>query len=154
MNSRRHQNDTKYFAELTFEEQAKAMNMNALQFRKQLAAHLRRADEEGKSTRDVLKTRLNLLRKILEAYTDQVKEPTISIQFVKGLEPPPPPSDPANSDTLATEVEDVFLCSQCHVRRSIREANIGADSLSFICDSCYLSNPPISHVDSTLDEIT
>jgi hypothetical protein len=130
------------------------MSMVALQFRNQLEAHLRRADKEGRSSRDILSTRLTLLRKILESYADQVKEPTISIQFVKNLEPPTPPSDATASDALATEVEDVFMCSQCHVRRSIREENIGADGLSFICDSCYLSNPPISHVDSTLDEIT
>jgi hypothetical protein len=89
MNPRRHQNDTKTFAELTFEEQVKAMNMNALQFRKQLRAHLRRADEEGRSRRAVLNARLDLLRNILDTYADEVREPAISIQFAKDAEPRP-----------------------------------------------------------------
>ncbi len=147
MNPRRHQNDTKTFAELTFAEQAKAMNMNALQFRKQLAAHLRRAEEERQSPREVLNARLNLLQNILGTYADQVKEPTISIQFDESSEPPTPPS------AITTEIEDWFMCLQCHVRRSIKEANMNSESMGFICDSCYLSNPPMSHVDSTLDEI-
>jgi len=42
MNPKRHKDDTKTFEELTFQEQAKTMNMTALQFRKQLKAHLRR----------------------------------------------------------------------------------------------------------------
>lgn len=84
MNPRRHQNDTKTFAELTFEEQAKAMNMNALQFRAQLRAHLRRAAKEARPRREVLNTRLNLLRNILDEYADQAKEPMISIKFSKG----------------------------------------------------------------------
>jgi hypothetical protein len=87
MNPRRHQNDSKTFAELTFEEQVKAMNMNALQFRKQLQAHLRRAAEEGRSRREVLNARLDLLRNILDAYADEVNEPTISIHFAKDAEP-------------------------------------------------------------------
>jgi hypothetical protein len=89
MNPRRHQNDTKTFAELTFEEQVKAMNMNALQFRKQLKAHLRRADEEGRSRREVLNARLDLLRNILDTYADEVREPAISIQFANDAEPRP-----------------------------------------------------------------
>jgi hypothetical protein len=68
MNQRRHQRDTKTFEQLTFVEQVKAMNMNALQFRKQLEAHLRRADEEGRNRSEVLNTRLDLLRNIISAY--------------------------------------------------------------------------------------
>jgi hypothetical protein len=46
------------------------MNMTALQFRKQLEAHLRRADNEGRSRDAVLKRRLGLLRNILDRYQD------------------------------------------------------------------------------------
>jgi hypothetical protein len=62
---RRHKNDTKTFDELTFEEQAKAMNMCALQFRKQLNAHLKRAVEEERQIQKVLRSRLDLLRSII-----------------------------------------------------------------------------------------
>jgi hypothetical protein len=95
MNPRRHQDDTKTFAELTFEEQAKAMSMRALQFRQELHAHLRRADEEGRVLRDVLNARLNLLRNILAFYADQLKEPTSSVHVRTGSEPHTPPSNPA-----------------------------------------------------------
>lgn len=84
MNSKRHQNGTKTFVQLTFEEQAKAMNMTALQFRKQLHAHLRRADEEGRSRLEVLSTRLNLLRRILDTYAQEIRQPTLSIHFCEG----------------------------------------------------------------------
>ena len=70
MQPRRHQNDTKTFEELSFEEQTKAMNMTALQFRKQLTAHLRRANEEGRSEQDVLRKRLKLLKNILDEHQD------------------------------------------------------------------------------------
>ena len=69
MNPPRHKNDTRTFAELTFQEQAKTMNMTALQFRNQLTAHLRRADEEGRPRGEVLTGRLSLLRRILEEYS-------------------------------------------------------------------------------------
>jgi hypothetical protein len=65
---RRHKGDTKTFEELNFQEQAQAMNMTALQFRKQLAAHLRRANEEGRSPSEVLRSRLQLLERILAEY--------------------------------------------------------------------------------------
>jgi len=65
------------------------MNMNALQFRKQLQAHLRRAAEEGRSRREVLNARLDLLRNILGAYADELRESGISIHFAKDAEPRP-----------------------------------------------------------------
>jgi hypothetical protein len=68
VNPRRHKDDTKTFEELTFQEQAKAMNMTALQFRRQLTAHLRRAGEEGRPQAEVLSARLGLLQRILEKY--------------------------------------------------------------------------------------
>jgi len=65
MGHRRHKQDTKTFEELTFRERALAMNMTALQFRKQLKAHLRRASAEYRDTDDVLRARLELLESIL-----------------------------------------------------------------------------------------
>jgi len=68
MNPRRHKGDTKTFEELTFQEQAKAMNMTALQFRKQLTAHLRRADAEGRASQRIARSRLRLLERILQDF--------------------------------------------------------------------------------------
>jgi hypothetical protein len=68
MNPRRHKHDTKTFEELTFMEQAKAMNMTALQFRKQLTAHLRRADEEDRASQQIVRARLRLLDRILKDF--------------------------------------------------------------------------------------
>lgn len=70
VNSRRHKRDTKTFEEENFREQAKTMNMTSLQFRKQLEAHLRRANDEGRSRDAVLKSRLGLLQRILNHYQD------------------------------------------------------------------------------------
>ncbi len=69
MSSKRHKGDTKTFEELTFQEQAKTMNMTALQFRKQLKAHLRRAHADGMSSQRILHTRLQLLERILRDFT-------------------------------------------------------------------------------------
>ena len=68
MRQRRHKDDTKNFDELTYEEQAKSLNMAALQFRKRLDAHLRRADSEGRLRSEVLEKRLSLLEGILADY--------------------------------------------------------------------------------------
>jgi len=68
MNPRRHKRDTKTFDELTFQEQAKTTNLTALQFRKQLAAHLRRADEEGRASQRIVRTRLRLLERTLKDF--------------------------------------------------------------------------------------
>lgn len=70
MNPRRHKRDSKNFEEETFQEQAKTMNMTALQFRKQLEAHLRRANAEGRERDTVVKSRLGLLQRILDHYQD------------------------------------------------------------------------------------
>jgi hypothetical protein len=61
-----HKGYTETFRELNFEEQAKAISMTALQFRKQVRAHMDRAAEEGKDVKQVVDARLGLLRKILE----------------------------------------------------------------------------------------
>jgi hypothetical protein len=68
MNPKRHKRDTKTFEELTFQEQAKTMNMTALQVRKQLAAHLRRAEEEGRASQRIVRMRLRLLERILKDF--------------------------------------------------------------------------------------
>jgi hypothetical protein len=82
---RRHKNDTKTFEELSFEEQTKAMNMTALHFRKQLAAHLRRANEEGRSGQDVLQKRLKLLENILDEHREHA-HPNLQVPFSPVLE--------------------------------------------------------------------
>jgi hypothetical protein len=68
MNPKRHKGDTKTFEELTFQEQTKTMNMTALQFRKQLTAHLRRAEAEGRASKRIVRTRLRLLESILQDF--------------------------------------------------------------------------------------
>jgi len=66
---RRHQNDSKTFEELTFKEQALAMNAAAAQFRKMLDANLRRAAAEGRGVDRVRATRVGLLERIVADYT-------------------------------------------------------------------------------------
>jgi hypothetical protein len=66
--SRRHKRDTRTFEELTFQEQAKTMNMTSLQFRKQLIAHLRRVEQEGRSPERVIRARLGLLERIISDF--------------------------------------------------------------------------------------
>lgn len=77
MNPRRHQDDTKTFEELTFNQQSLAMNMTALNFRRQLKAHLRRAQREGRDREDVLRRRPSLLEGILRDYP----RPQITVNF-------------------------------------------------------------------------
>ncbi len=61
-----HKNRTKTFEELTFQEQAKVISMTALQFRKQLRAHLKRAKEEQRDVKQIREARLDLLRRIVK----------------------------------------------------------------------------------------
>jgi hypothetical protein len=79
MNSRRHKTATKSFEELTFKEQNHAMNRNALEFRKQLTAHVRKAKEEGHCTQKVLTGRLRLLDRIFGHYAHEIDKPAISV---------------------------------------------------------------------------
>jgi hypothetical protein len=65
--------DTRAFSELTLEEQAKAMNVCALQFREQLNAHLKLAKAEGRPSRNILRSRLDLLRSIISDHEDEPK---------------------------------------------------------------------------------
>ena len=60
-----HANYRNTFEELTFQQQARSISMTALQFRKELKAHLRRAKEEGKEVDKIREARLDLLRRIL-----------------------------------------------------------------------------------------
>jgi len=70
---RRHKNDTRTFEELTFKEQALAMNAAAAQYRKMIDANLRRAEHEGHSVDRVLRTRLGLLERIIRDYQNPVR---------------------------------------------------------------------------------
>jgi len=67
---RRHQNDTKTFEELTFKEQALAMNAAAAQYRKMIDAHLRRAEAEGRPAGVVRRVGIGLLERIVLDYSD------------------------------------------------------------------------------------
>jgi hypothetical protein len=62
----RHRSDTAEFDDLDFHGQARAMNMTALQFRKQLVANLRRAEKLGRSRDDVIRARLGVLQRIID----------------------------------------------------------------------------------------
>jgi hypothetical protein len=75
LNVRRHKTVTKTFEELTFKEQNHAMNRNALEFRKQLTAHVRKAKSEGRCAKEVLKGRLRLLDRIFGYYANDIEKP-------------------------------------------------------------------------------
>ena len=75
LNVRRHKTVTKTFEELTFKEQNHAMNRNALEFRKQLTSHVRKAKAEGRCTKEVLKGRLRLLDHIFVHYANDIEKP-------------------------------------------------------------------------------
>jgi hypothetical protein len=77
LNSRRRKTVIKSFEELTFKEQNQAMNRNALQFRKQLNAHVRKAQAEGRCTKEVVKGRLRLLNRIFVHYTKDIETPAM-----------------------------------------------------------------------------
>jgi hypothetical protein len=79
LHPKRHKTVTKNFEELTFTEQNHAMNRNALQFRKQLTAHLRKARAEGRCTKTVLKGRIRLLDRIFGHYAKEIETPGTSV---------------------------------------------------------------------------
>jgi hypothetical protein len=66
-NRRRYRGDTKTFDELTFKEQAQAINMTAVQLRRQITAHLRRAEQEGRDLHRTHAVYTNLLECLLQA---------------------------------------------------------------------------------------
>jgi hypothetical protein len=78
LNSRRRKTVSKKFEDMTFKEQNQAMNRNALQFRRQLIVHLRKAKADGQSTKEVLNGRVRLLGRILGNYSKEIETPAIS----------------------------------------------------------------------------
>ena len=78
LSPRRHNTAKKSFEELTFEEQNHAMNRNALQFRRQLTAHVRKAKAEGRCTKELLNGRLRLLDRIFGHYAQELQAPAMS----------------------------------------------------------------------------
>jgi hypothetical protein len=77
LNQRRHKTATKSFDELTFEEQNHAMNRNALEFRTQLASHVRKAQAEGRCAKTILRGRLRLLDRIFGHYAKEIETPAV-----------------------------------------------------------------------------
>ena len=77
MNTKRHKTATKSFDELTFREQNLAMNRSAVEFRKQLTAHVRKAKAEGHCTKEVLKGRIRLLDRIFGHYAHEIETPAV-----------------------------------------------------------------------------
>jgi hypothetical protein len=66
LSTRRHKTVSKSFEDMSFKEQNHAMNRNALQFRRQLIIHLRKAKADGHCTKTVLDRRTRLLGRVLE----------------------------------------------------------------------------------------
>ena len=64
--SRRHQGDTKTFEELTFAEQAKSINISVVGLQRSVAAHLRRATQEGRDPRDVRLKCVNQIQRLID----------------------------------------------------------------------------------------
>jgi hypothetical protein len=73
VNSRRHKTVSKSFEDMTFKEQNHAMNRNALQFRRQLAIHLRTAKADGHSPKEVLNGRVRLLGHIFKNHAREIE---------------------------------------------------------------------------------
>jgi hypothetical protein len=72
MNSRRHKTVSKNFEDMTFKEQNRAMNRNALQFRRQLIIHLRTAKADGQCPKEVLDGRVRLLGRLFEGHAKEI----------------------------------------------------------------------------------
>lgn len=64
--TRRHQGDAKTFEELTFAEQAKAINIRVVGLGRSVRAHLRRATQEGRDLERVRVKCINKLRRLLD----------------------------------------------------------------------------------------
>ena len=78
LNSSKHKHVTKKFEDMTFQEQNHAMNRNALQFRRQLILHLRKAEADGQCTKEVLNRRIRLLGRIFEHHSRKLETPAMS----------------------------------------------------------------------------
>jgi len=79
MNSRRHKTVSKIFEEMTFGEQNHAMNRHALQFRRQLAIHLRTAKAHGYSPKEVLNGRVRLLKRLFDNHAREIETSASSV---------------------------------------------------------------------------
>jgi hypothetical protein len=79
MTSRRHKTVSKSFEDMTFKEQNHAMNRTALQFRRQLAIHLRAAKAHGRSPKDVLNGRVRLLKRLFESHAREIETSASSV---------------------------------------------------------------------------
>jgi hypothetical protein len=79
LNSRRHKHVSKKFEDMTFKEQNHALNRNALQFRRQLMLHLRKAEADGQCKKTVLKGRVRLLGRIFGNYSKEIEAPALSL---------------------------------------------------------------------------
>lgn len=64
--TRRHQGDTKTFEELTFAEQAKAINIRVVGLERSVRAHMRRASQEGRNTGQVRQKCVEQLHRLLQ----------------------------------------------------------------------------------------
>lgn len=63
--TRRHQGDAKTFEELTFAEQAKAINIRVVGLQRSVRAHLRRAKAEGRDVDKIREKRVEQVRRLL-----------------------------------------------------------------------------------------
>ena len=79
LNSKRHKTASKSFEEMTFREQNYALNHNALQFRRQLAIHLRAAKAHGHSPKDVLNVRVRLLKRLFDRHAKEIETTAVSV---------------------------------------------------------------------------
>jgi hypothetical protein len=63
--ARRHQQDRKTFEELTFAEQARAINVRIVVLERSVTAHLRRARREGRDVHTVRAKCVNQVQRLL-----------------------------------------------------------------------------------------
>ncbi len=64
--TRRHQGDTKTFEELTFAEQAKAINIRVVGLERSVRAHLRRAAQQNRDVAQVRRKCINQVLRLLD----------------------------------------------------------------------------------------
>jgi hypothetical protein len=64
---------------MSFKEQNHAMNRTALQFRRQLAIHLRAAKSHGRCPKEVLNGRVRLLGRLFESHAREIETSASSV---------------------------------------------------------------------------
>ncbi len=69
---RRHKDDTKDFNELDFGEQARSINAHIVVLQRSIAAHLKRAESEGRDAGRVRDKCTNQLRRLLSRISKPV----------------------------------------------------------------------------------